>query len=78
MGRGTRCSSHLCALGQEAAWHRVPVTIHVSDPDESHTFSGPFLPKGNRPLDPRPWQLVGRLEPGDACVAKECVYFPPC
>lgn len=63
--------------GQEAAWHRVPATTHISDPGESHTFSRPFPPKGSRPLDPRPWQLVGRLEPGHACMAKECVYFPP-
>ena len=37
-----------------------------------------FPPKGIRSLDPGPWQLVGRLEPGDACMAKECVYFPLC
>lgn len=28
----TPCSSHLCVLGQEAAWHRVPATAHHSDP----------------------------------------------
>lgn len=32
VGTGTLCSSHLCALGQEAVWQRVPATTHWSDP----------------------------------------------